>query len=188
MLHLQVIIASTRPERKGPVVADWFLKIAKNNPDFEVELIDLADVDLPLFNEPKHPRMQQYEHEHTRQWSETIDRADAYIFVTPEYNFGPPPSLSNAFTYLAKEWGYKPAAFVSYGGVSGGTRAVQMIKQTLTTLSVMPITAAVSLPFFAKSIDDETNKFTPDEVQNEAATAMLGELARWAEALKPMRS
>src|SRR5690554_780951 len=185
MLNLQVIVVSTRPGRKGPLVADWFLEIAKKSPDFEVELVDLAEVNLPLFDEANHPRQQKYEHAHTRRWSEIVARGDAYVFVTPEYNYGTPPSLTNALTYLAHEWSYKPAAFVSYGGVSGGTRSAESTKSILTTLGVMPLPQAVSLPFFGKSIDAETNEFTPAEVQSEAATKMLHELARWAKALKP---
>src|SRR5690554_83519 len=188
MLKLQVIIASTRPSRKGPIVADWIYERAQQSADFEVELIDLAEVNLPLFDESNHPRLQKYEHEHTLRWSAIVERADAFIFVTSEYNYGAPPSLVNALTYLSKEWSYKPAAFVSYGGVSGGTRSVQMCKQSLTTLGVMPIPQAVSIPFFTKHIDSESNQFVAEDIQNKSADTVLKELARWAQALKGMRT
>jgi NAD(P)H-dependent FMN reductase len=187
MLQLQVFVVSTRPERKGRMVADWFFEIARRSQDFESELVDLREVGLPLFDEPRHPSLQQYEHEHTRQWSKRIDRADAFVFVTPEYNYSAPPSLINALDFLVKEWGYKPAAFVSYGGVSGGTRSVQMSKLTLTALGVMPIPKAVSIPFFNQHIDQESDTFSPGERQEKAADGMLSELARWATALKTMR-
>lgn len=110
---------------------------------FDIELLDLAKFHLPLYDEPKHPSLQQYEHDHTKRWSASVAAADAFVIVTPEYNYGPPPSLIDAIDYVYKEWNYKPAGFVSYGGVSGGLRAVQMEKQTLTTLKVVPIVEAV---------------------------------------------
>lgn len=188
MLKLQVITVSTRDAREGPKVAAWALARCRAHGRFEVEPIDLAEVSLPLFDEPRHPRLRQYEHEHTRRWSATVERADAYLFVAPEYNYGMAPSLLNALEYLVHEWAYKPAAFVSYGGVSGGTRGVQMAKLTLTALRVMPIPEAVSIPFFTQHIDQESGTFKPPEAQDKAAEAMLNELLRWAAALKGMRA
>lgn len=188
MLNLQVIVCSTRPGRKGPAVATWMEAQARAHGKFAVELVDLADVNLPVFNEPHHPRLQRYEHEHTKRWSAIVTRADAFVFVTPEYNYGPPPSLLNALTYLANEWACKPAGFASYGGVSAGTRGVQVSKQILTTLKVMPLPEAVAVPFFSKSINEQTGVFEPGEVQGKAAVAMLDELHRWATVLAPMRA
>lgn len=188
MLTLQVIIASTREARKGPAVAAWFLERARAHGKFDVELVDLADVGLPLLDEPKHPRFAQYEHAHTKAWSAIVARADAYVFVTPEYDFGAPASLVNALQYLAREWAYKPAAFVSYGGVSGGTRSVEAAKQVVTALKMMPMFEQVAIPFFAQHIDATTGVFDPGEVQAKAAVTMLDELLKWAEALAPMRT
>jgi NAD(P)H-dependent FMN reductase len=187
MLNLQVIVASTRDERKGPIVAAWFLQQALRHAGFEVEVVDLADVDLPLFDEPRHPRLRQYEHEHTRRWSAIVDRADAFVFVTPEYNHGTPPSLLNALDFLVHEWAYKPVGFVSYGGASSGLRGVQMTKQVVAALRMVPVVEAVALPFFTQYVDAETGAFAPGAVQDQAATAMLDELLKWATALKPMR-
>jgi NAD(P)H-dependent FMN reductase len=185
MLKLHVIVVSTRPQRAGRSVADWFLARAQAHGKFDPVLVDLAEVALPLLDEPKHPRFQQYEHEHTRRWSESVRSADAFVFVTPEYNYSAPPTLINAVDYLLAEWAHKPAGFVSYGGVSGGTRAVQMAKQVLTAVNVMPIPQAVSIPFFSKLIGTD-GKFVGGETQEKAAVAMLDELHRWAEALKPL--
>jgi NAD(P)H-dependent FMN reductase len=187
MLQLHIIIVSTRPGRAGLPVADWFVAQARHHGKFAIEVIDLAKVGLPLFDEPRHPRLRQYEHEHTKAWSRTIDRADAFVFVTPEYNYGSPPSLVNALDFLVHEWAYKPVAFVSYGGVSGGTRSVQMAKQIVTALKMMPMFEAVVLPFFAQLIDKETGVFAPPKVQDDAAVTMLDELLRWATALKTLR-
>ena len=107
------------------------------------------------------------------------------MFVTPEYNYGPPPSLLNALNYVYKEWNYKPAAFVSYGGVSGGLRAVQIEKQTLTTLKMVPIVEAVTIQMVAQHMSE--GRFTPKDVHVTSATTMLNELVRWTEALKPLR-
>jgi len=186
-LALHVVIASTRPERKGPLVASWFIKQVDVFGQYRTELIDLASVNLPMFDEPRHPRFRKYEHEHTKAWSAIIDRADCFVFVTPEYNYSGPPSLINALDFLSQEWAYKPVGFVSYGGVSGGTRSVQMLKQTATALKMMPMMEAVSIPFFAQHINKDTGVFDPGPTQSAPAQTLLKELARWAHALKPMR-
>src|SRR5690606_31558155 len=147
MPKLQIIIASTRPGRQGPAVAKWFTDAAERHGAFEVELVDLAEVNLPLLDEPNHPRLKEYEHEHTIAWSRKIDEADAFVFVTPEYNSSSPPALVNALNYLYQEWNYNPVGFVSYGGISGGLRSVQMTKNIVTTLKMVPIVEAVSIPF-----------------------------------------
>jgi NAD(P)H-dependent FMN reductase len=184
--RLSVIVASTRPARQGRPVADWFVQRAVGHLKFETELVDLQDVNLPLFDEPRHPRLRQYEHAHTKVWSARVERADAFAIVTPEYNFGPPPSLLNAFEFLYVEWGYKPVGFVSYGGASGGIRSVQASKLTATALKMMPIPEAVAIPFFTKQI--ENGVFAANEMQEKAATVMLDELLRWTLALKTLRA
>ena len=186
-MKLQVIIASTRPGRVGPTIAKWFHEYAAANSEFDVELVDLLDYNLPVFDEPSHPASRQYVHEHTKRWSAKVLEADAFVFVTPEYNFGTPVSLLNALTYLVHEWQYKPAAFVSYGGLSGGMRSVQDTKLTLTTLKVVPLTEAVTIPFFSSHID-EAGEFTPNELHLKSAEVLLKELHRWAEAVSPLRA
>lgn len=183
---LHVIVASTRPTRKGPVVARWFEGFAREHGGFEPVLVDIAAFDLPVHDEPEHPGTRRYQHEHTRRWSESVAAADAYVFVTPEYNYFPPPSLVNAITFLVAEWTYKPAGLVSYGGVSGGLRAAQALKLLLTTLKIMPIPEGVAVPNFAQSIGED-GVFRSNELMDKGATTMLGELRRWADALKPMR-
>ena len=188
MPRLQVIVASTRPGRKGPVIAEWFVEYARTHGKFTIELVDLAETNLPLLDEPKHPRFGDYEHAHTRAWSATIARGDAYVFVTPEYDYGAPASLINALQCLAQEWAYKAAGFVSYGGVSGGLRGVQMTKQLVTALKMMPMAEGVAIPFFAHHIDAASGKFTAPELQTTAAGVMLNELLKWTTALAPLRS
>ena len=184
-MKLGIIVASTRPTRVGHLIGQWVHERAVEHGKFDIELLDLAKFNLPLFDEPKHPSLQQYEHDHTKRWSASVAAADAFVIVTPEYNYGPPPPLINAFDYVYKEWNYKPAGFVSYGGVSGGLRAVQMEKQTLTTLKVVPIVEAVVIHMAAQTITD--GRFNGNELQTQAAKVMLDELLRWAAALKTLR-
>jgi len=188
MLKLQIIIASTRPGRAGGAIGNWFYNYAVSHGAFDVELVDLAQIRLPFLDEEAHPRFKKYEHEHTKAWSARIESADAYVMVTPEYNYGSPPSLVNALDCLSKEWAYKPVGFVSYGGVSAGTRSVQMTKQIVTALKMMPMAEAVAIPFFTQFLDKEKDLFTPPSSQEDAGKIMLDELLKWAQALRPMRA
>lgn len=187
MNTLKIITSTTRPGRKGVIVANWITELARQTGRFDTELLDLATINLPLLDEPNHPRLQQYQHEHTKAWSAAIGSADAFIIVLSEYNFGFPAPIKNALDYLYNEWKYKPVGFVSYGGISGGLRSLQMLKQVVTGLHMMPIVESVTIPFFTKYIQDE-DEFVPDETLQKAAHVMLHELERWSEALKHMRN
>ena len=179
---LQVVIASTRPGRVGATVAQWVHDRASQRDDLTVELVDLAEVNLPLLDEPNHPRKQRYVHEHTKQWSATVSRADAFVFVMPEYNHGFNAALKNALDYLYVEWGDKPAGFASYGGVAGGTRAVQLLKPVVTALKMVPVLEAVNIPFVHKLVEDDVLRAT--EQMNGAADAMLDAIAGWTQNLR----
>jgi NAD(P)H-dependent FMN reductase len=183
---LLVVIASTRPGRVGLPVAEWFIAHAVGHGGFEVEVADLVEIDLPLLDEPNHPRLRKYTHQHTVEWSARVDSSDAFAFVTPEYNYGPTAALINALSYLHYEWQYKPAGFVSYGGISAGTRGVQVAKQIVTTLKIFALPEAVSIPFVQQFLDDD-GRIQPNEIMTGAATAMLDELARVEAALRPLR-
>ncbi|GAA2042754.1 NAD(P)H-dependent oxidoreductase [Catenulispora yoronensis] len=188
MAKLEIIIASTRPGRVGPTVARWIDEAARAHGGFdEVELVDLAEVALPFMNEPHHPRLAQYTHQHTLDWSAKVAGADAFVFVMPEYNYGFNAELKNAIDYLHNEWKYKPVGLVSYGGVSAGTRAAQMIKQVVTTLKMTPLSEAVSIPFVHQFISEEEG-LIPNDVMIGSAKAMLDELVRMSDALRPLRT
>jgi NAD(P)H-dependent FMN reductase len=184
---LRIIIGSTRPGRVGPAVADWIEQRAQEHGGFDVQVTDLAEINLPMFNEPNHPRLKQYVHQHTRDWSALVAGSDAIVFVTPEYNYGFNAALKNAIDYLHNEWGNKAAGIVSYGGVAAGTRATQMLKQVLSALRMMVVTDAVNIPFVRNQLDED-GRFKPSELVEASATAMLDELLRWTEALRPLRS
>lgn len=188
MSKLEIIVASTRPGRLGPSVARWIEAEAATHGGFdEIEVVDLAEVNLPFMNEPHHPRLGRYTQQHTRDWSAKVAEADAFVFVMPEYNYGYNAELKNAIDYLHSEWQYKPVGMVSYGGVSAGTRAAQMIKQVVTTLKMTPVFEAVSIPFVQQFIDDD-RRLQPNDVMTSSAKAMLDELVRVTEALRPLRA
>jgi NAD(P)H-dependent FMN reductase len=187
MFKLMIISASTRNERKGPVFADWIESLARKDADWDIDAVDLKTLDLPLLDEPMHPRLKNYQYDHTKAWSAKVEAADAFIVVVPEYNFGPSPALINAIDYLFSEWAYKPMGFVSYGGASAGTRGVQMLKQIVTTLKIVPITEAVSVPFFPQFIDAD-GKLTSNQQMEAGAAGLFAELKKWAGPLRAMRA
>lgn len=184
MPHLQIHIASSRPGRVGEPVGRWFAEQARRHGGFEVEVVDLAVVNLPFFDEPKHPRFGEYVHEHTREWSATVSRADAFVFVVPEYNYGYNAVLKNAIDFLHQEWRDKAVGFVSYGGVAAGTRAVQQLKQVVTALRMVPVTDAVSIPFVQQFLGPD-GAVSPNQIMTDSATAMLDELLRVTRLLRP---
>ena len=183
-LRIQVIVASTRPGRAGLPIAQW-VRDRLEADGYDVDFADLAEIDLPWFNEPRHPRLKQYEHQHTKEWSARVDEADAFIFVMPEYNHSYTAPLKNAIDYLSQEWRQKPVGFVSYGGVVGGTRAVQALKPVLAALKMTPIVEAVVIPFVGNHIAD--GEFHPTEPMDQALNAMINELGKVSKALEPLR-
>ena len=183
---LQIIIGSTRPGRKGPAVARWFDGVARAHGDFEVELIDLAEVALPFFDEPGHPMLGVYQHEHTKRWSASVERADAVVWVMPEYNHSFAATVKNALDFLHHEWANKPVGFVSYGGVAAGIRAQQSLKPTLSALKMVVVNESVSIPNFGAHIVGDD--FVAPEGLDGAANALLDSLHGWAATLAHRRA
>ena len=188
MPQLGVIVASTRTGRAGLPIANWFVETATKDGKFEVRLLDLKEIDLPMLEEPNHPRLGNYTSPRTREWSALVSAMDAFVFVTPEYNHGCSPALLNALDHLFAEWQYKPAGFVSYGGISAGTRSVQMIRPVLTILKLVSIPEVVNIPFFSQHVDKQSGQFVGTEVHEKAAALMLAELLRWNGALAVLRT
>ena len=184
--RLLVIVASTRPGRVGGQVADWFTAHAVAHGGFDVEVADLAQVTLPFLDEPEEPPLRRYTQPHTKVWSATIEAADAFVFVMPEYNTGFSAPLKNALDCLYEEWSYKPVGFVAYGMSSSGLRAVQMIKQVVTALRMMPVNEIVAIPLRQRL--DEDGRLQPTESMSRAAMAMLNETQRLAGALAILRA
>jgi NAD(P)H-dependent FMN reductase len=155
-MKIQLIIGSTRPGRVGPQIANWIVDNLPVADGTEYEIVDIADFDLPIYDEPIHPSMNQYQHDHTKAWSAKISQADAYIFLTPEYNAGYPASFKNAIDYLYAEWTGKTVMIASYG-VGGGTTASAQLRQVAERLKMAP--TAVSPAFIiSRNMSDENNQ------------------------------
>jgi NAD(P)H-dependent FMN reductase len=184
---VEIIVASTRPNRVGLKIGQWVeSEVAAHGGFDEIELVDLAEVNLPFMNEPNHPRLGQYVHQHTRDWSAKVAEADAFLFIMPEYNHSYNAELKNAIDYLHTEWHYKPVGLVSYGGVSAGTRAAQAITHVVTTLKMIPVVESVSIPFVQQFIVD--GEVVPNDVMKAAAKTMLDELVRVSESQQSLRT
>jgi NAD(P)H-dependent FMN reductase len=197
MTRLAIVACSTRTHRRGKAVADWAFACAQQvAPDgVEVELVDLADFDLPVLNEPAPALYGIVTHEHTKRWAEAIASYDGYVFVTPEYNHGVPGPLKNAIDYLFYEWNDKAAGFVSYG-VNGGVRAVEQLRQIAAELKLADVRSQVALNTFTDfDYTDQdpadpatTGVFAPAERHVGDLRALLQEVTDWARALAPARS
>ena len=179
-----IVVGSVRPGRIGLPIAEWVAGVAKHQ--FEVDVVDLAELSLPFMDEPNHPAKRQYTKQHTIDWSERVDAADAIILVTPEYNHSFSPALKNALDFLGQEWWRKPVGFVSYGGVSGGTRGVVMLEPTITGLGMVRTGAGVEIPFASAQVVD--GSFEPSAKETAILGKQLGELEQLAAALRPLQN
>ncbi|WP_086828087.1 NADPH-dependent FMN reductase [Allokutzneria sp. NRRL B-24872] len=175
-VKLAVIIGSTREGRLADVVANWFLKRAKQNEDFEIDVIDLAD---PLLGE-RHPKRTTPE---LARFNERVADADAFVVLTPEYNHGYPASLKFAIDSCYHGWQAKPVGFVSYGGISGGLRAVEQLRQVFAELHAVSVRDTVSFHNVFGAFDGEGEPVRPVEV-NAAAKTLLDQIRWWAETLR----
>ena len=186
MPRLQIIVTSTRPGRIGLSIGQWVADAANKHGGFEVDLADLAEIDLPLMDEPNHPRLAKYTNRHTKEWSARVAAADAIVFVLAEYNHTFTAAAKNAIDYLHNEWQYKPVGLVSYGGVAAGTRAAQALKPVLLAVKAIPLVEAVPIPFAQQFLDDD-QVVVPNELMENSAKLMFDELSRWSEALRVLR-
>jgi NAD(P)H-dependent FMN reductase len=178
-LQVAVIVGSTREGRFGDVVARWFVTQAQQRTDMELEVIDLAEVGLPaaLPQRPDH---------HVQEYVARIDRADAFVVVTPEYNHGYPASLKQAIDIPHGQWKAKPAGFVSYGGLAGGLRAVEQLRQVFAELHVVTMRDTVSFHMMWEQFDPSGQPRNAAGC-SAACTLMLDQLAWWANALRVAR-
>ena len=185
MLKVGIIVGSTRPNRNGRAVAEWVLEHARDHRGAEFHLVDIADFDLPLLDEPLPASGGQYSKEHTKHWARTIDALDAFVFVTPEYNHSTSGALKNAIDFIYAEWNNKAAGFVSYGS-AGGTRAVEHLRGIMAELQIADVRGHVVLSLF-DDFEDFSN-FNPRDVHESSLAVMLDQLIAWGAALKQLRS
>lgn len=187
MTLIKIIVGSTRPNRFGIQPAEWIHELSKEHPEARFEIIDLAEVKLPFLDEPEPPLYGNYVHEHTKKWSKQIDEADGYIIITPEYNRGVSAALKNAIDFAAREWFYKPVAFVSYGAGGGGARAVEQLHNTFSWLRDYNMHDELHIRNYWTQVDDK-GKFMPTDEQADAARRLLKHIVFWAERMKAPRA
>ncbi len=148
MMRILVIVGSTRQGRFSEKPAQWILQQLHKREGIEAQLLDLRDFPMPFFDQPTPPAMPgrpPYEHEVVKKWTAQIGASDGFVFVTPEYNYGPSAVLKNAIDWVYPEWNRKAAAFVSYGSVMG-SRAVQQLRETATEIQMAPVRSSVHIP------------------------------------------
>jgi NAD(P)H-dependent FMN reductase len=186
MTRIAIIVGSTRPGRKAEAIAQWVHGIASQRTDATFDVVDLADFDLPLLDEPVPPAMgAPYLHPHTQRWSETIAQYDGYVFVTPEYNHSLSGALKNAIDFLYPEWNNKAAGFVSYG-TSNGARAVEHLRGIMGELQVADVRAHVGLSLLTDF--ENWSVFKPTEYHIASVTTLLDQLVSWSQALATVRA
>ena len=123
--NIGIIVGSTRPTRVCRVISEWALKELQSD-KLNLNLIDLAEINLPFLDEPEIPAKHNYQKDHTKAWSAIISKYDGFVFVFPQYNWGYPAVLKNALDFLYEEWDGKPVSLMSYGGHGGFQAALSM--------------------------------------------------------------
>jgi NAD(P)H-dependent FMN reductase len=191
MTVISVIVGSTREGRFSEKPARWILQHLKTRDDVDARLLDLRDFPMPFFDAatpPAAPGRPAYTHEVVRKWTAAIAQSDGFVFVTPEYNYGPPAVLKNAIDWVYPEWNRKAAAFVSYGAALGA-RGVQQLRQTLIEVQLAPVRSSVHIPvatlwahFKGGDVDAGLAELSA------SAGAMIDDLLWWTAALKAARA
>jgi NAD(P)H-dependent FMN reductase len=184
MTRIAIIVGSTRPGRNAEAVAKWVYEHAARRKDAEIELVDIADYDLPLLDEPALPSAGKYTKEHTKKWAAKVASFDGFVFVTPEYNHGISGALKNAIDFLYAEWNDKAAGFVSYGSV-GGTRAVESLRLVMAELQVADVRAQVALSLYTDF--ENFSKFKPGPQHEAPLNTVFDQVVKWSNALAPLR-
>ncbi len=185
MLRIAIIVGSTRPNRRSPDVAKWVRDLAVKRGDATYEIVDIADFDLPVLDEPMPPSMGNYQHDHTKRWSKTIASYDGFVFVTPEYNHSIPGALKNAIDFVYNEWNNKAAGFVSYGS-TGGARAVEHLRGIMSEVQVADVRAHVSLSMYTDF--ENWSVLKPDPRHEQQLTVLLDQLVAWSRAMQGVRA
>ena len=178
-MKLKIILGSTRDSRFGIQPAEWLLKESKSFEYFETELLDLKDYSLPLVGEDTE------NNEFLNKWKEKLNEADAFIIITPEYNHSFSGVLKNAIDLVKDEWSKKPVSFLSYGGQSGGIRAVEQLIQVFVELEMAPQRYNIHINNLWSHLD-ENGRFQPNPFEKNLEP-MFNNLEWWAKALKENR-
>ena len=184
MIKVGVIIGSTRPGRNAEKVAKWVMEQAGKRSDAQFELVDLADYNLPLLDEPVPPSLHQYSKPHTHAWAKKIDSLDAFVFITPEYNHSITGALKNAIDFVYAEWNNKAAGFVSFGS-AGGARAVEQLRTVMGEVQVADVRQQVL--FSLHSDFENYSVLKPSAMHETMLRTLLDQLVSWGGAMKRLR-
>ena len=185
---IAIVVGSTRAARFADVPTQWIAKIAKSHADIDVEIVDLRDWPLPFFDEVASSAWAPSQNEVAQRWQKKVAEFDGFIFTAAEYNHAPTAVLKNAIDYAANEWNKKPAGFVGYGSV-GGSRAVEHLRLAAVELQMAPVKSAVHIAwgdFLA--VRQGEKKLEDIEHLNQAAAALVNDVAWWAKVLKAARA
>ncbi|HET8993102.1 MULTISPECIES: NAD(P)H-dependent oxidoreductase [unclassified Rhodococcus (in: high G+C Gram-positive bacteria)] len=177
-IRLGIIVASVREGRVAPVVANWFAETARHHStadaqEFDIDIIDLARTPLP---------QELSGGSEVEAFARRIDAAEAFVVVTSEYNHGYPAALKTAIDSVKHEWRAKPVGFVSYGGLSGGLRAVEQLRQVVVEVHMVPVRESVS--FHRVKHAFAADGTTRDGAAIDAAERMLRQLEWWVHAVR----
>ncbi|SFQ42435.1 NADPH-dependent FMN reductase [Salibacterium halotolerans] len=183
-MHIQIIVGSIREGRKAKTVGDWAYQFSAKRENFSVELIDLKDWDLPMFDFSKPPIMGDYENPLQQQWADKIAQGDGYLFISPEYNHGYTPVLKNALDYIYGEWGHKPASFITYGG-AGGARGIEQLRLVLIELNMVPLRESLHISNLWNKF--KNGFFEGDKSDVKQLNKVLEAILWWGNALKEAR-
>lgn len=180
-MHIQIIVGSVRRGRVARKVADWCLAKCQGQRNITAEIVDLADWNLPFFDFEESPMLDNYSDKTQIRWSQKIAEADAFIFVSPEYNHGYSAVLKNAIDYLYKEWNKKPATIVTYGGVEGA-RSAEQLRLVMIEVQMIPLRDAVHI----RDVWGKTKEtpFLPDPKDNEQLEKALESVCEWGGILR----
>jgi NAD(P)H-dependent FMN reductase len=191
MTVVSVIVGSTRQGRFSEKPAQWILQHLKKRAGVDARLLDLRDFPMPFFDEPMPPAMPDrppYENDVVKKWTVAIAKSDGFIFVTPEYNFGPSAVLKNALDWVYPEWNRKAVAFVSYGGAAGA-RSVQQLRETAIELQLAPVRSSVHIPATTLWAHFQGGNVAAGLAELEGpAGIMIDDLLWWTTALKTARA
>lgn len=187
---IAIIIGSTRDSRFADKPAAWIMGLAKARDDFEVELVDLRDYDLPLFNEMASNLYMPSQDERAQKWQQKVAEFDGYIVLTPEYNHSIPGVLKNALDQAYVEWNHKAIAAFGYGGL-GAARAVEHLRAVAVELQMVPVRSAIHLGggemMKVHPMGGNAEMSEIEEILTPSATAMFDDLVWWANATKAAR-
>jgi NAD(P)H-dependent FMN reductase len=191
MTVISVIVGSTREGRFSEKPAKWILQHLKKRDGVDARLLDLRDFPMPFFDQsltPATPGRPAFENEVVQKWTAAISQSDGFVFVTPEYNYGPAAVLKNAIDWVYPEWNRKAAGFVSYGSAMGA-RSVQQLRLTLIELQLAPIRSSVHIPVATLWAHYRGGDVDAGLAELEApAGAFIDDLLWWTGALKAARS